>query len=114
MNLKAYRLALIKDSGSDGYRSRISFSLGPLPLMMSNVSVTALATTLSINSQTTKSFTNYTKTLVQVHRWNSTPPQFIYLDLHGNVPDGVRVLAHIIVLKDTFQMLMQVLLILPL
>lgn len=89
MNLKAYRLALIKDSGSDDYRPRISFNLGPLPLMMSNVSVTALATTLSINSQTTKSLTNYTKTLVQVHRWNSTPPQFIYLDLHGNLPGGV-------------------------
>ena len=64
---------------------------------MQNISVTALGTTISINSQTTKTFTTYTKTLVQFHRWNSTPPQFIYLDLHGSAPGGARVLAHMIV-----------------
>ena len=90
----AYRLILVKDFGSNNYRSRIGFNLGSLsigyytfvceffPIVMSNVSVTALGTTISINSQTTKTFTTYTKTVVQFHRWNSTPPQFIYLDLH--------------------------------
>ena len=106
----AYRLALVKDSGSDDYRSRIGFNLGSLPIgyytfvceffpiVMSNVSVTALGTTISINSQTTKTFPTYTKTLVQFHRWNSTPPQFIYLDLHGSASSsGRRVLAHMVV-----------------
>ena len=65
---------------------------------MSNVSVTALGTNISINSQATKTFPTYTKTLVQFHRWNSTPPQFIYLDLHGSAPGGSsRVLAHMVV-----------------
>ena len=65
---------------------------------MSNVSVTALGTTISINSQTTKTFPTYTKTLVQFHRWNSTPPQFIYLDLHGSASNNdSRVSAHMIV-----------------
>ena len=89
MNKKAYQLSLVKDSGSNNYRSRIGFNLGSLPIgyytfvceifppIMTNVSVTALGTTISINNQTTKTFSTYTKTLVQFHRWNSTPPQFI-------------------------------------
>ena len=100
MNKKAYQLTLNKDSGSTNYRSRIGFNLGSLnigyytfvcefyPPSMSNVSVTALGTTISINKQTTKTFPTYTKTLVQFHRWNSTPPQFIYLDLHGSTLDN--------------------------
>ena len=110
MNKNAYRLALVKDSGSDDYRSRIGFNLGPLPIgyytsvceffpiVMTNVSVTALGTTISINSQTTKTFPTYTKTPVQFYRWNSTPPQFIYLDWHGSAAGGgSRVLAHMVV-----------------
>ena len=100
MNKKAYQLSLVKDSGSNNYRSRIGFNLGSLPIGyytfvceffppdMTNVSVTVLGTTISINNQTTKTFTTYTKTLVQFHRWNSTPPQFIYLDLHGSAPSN--------------------------
>ena len=99
MNKKNYQLSLIKDSGSPNYRSRIGFNLGSLPIGyytfvceffppgMTNVSVTALGTSISINNQTTKTFSTYTKTLVQFHRWNSTP-QFIYLDLHGSTPDN--------------------------
>ena len=107
---KAYQIFLVKDSGSDNYRSRIGFNLGSLPIgyytfvceffptIMSNVSETALGTTISINSQTTKTFSTYTKTLVQFHRWNSTPPQFIYLDLHGSASNNdPRVLAFIVV-----------------
>ena len=65
---------------------------------MTNVSVTALGTTISINSQATKTLPTYAKTLVEFHRWNSTPPQFIYLDLHGSASgDGSRVLAYMVV-----------------
>ena len=100
MNKKAYHLTLNKDLGSTNYRSRIGFNLGSLnigyytfvceffPPTMTNVSVTALGTTISITKQATKTFQTYTKTIVQFHRWNSTPPQFIYLDLHGSTPDN--------------------------
>ena len=100
MNKKAYHLTLNKDLGSTNYRSRIGFNLGSLnigyytfvceffPPSMTNVSVTALGTTISITKQATKTFQTYTKTIVQFHRWNSTPPQFIYLDLHGSTPDN--------------------------
>ena len=110
MNKKAYQLSLVKDSGSNNYRSRIGVNLGSLPIgyytfvceffppVTTNVSVTALGTTISINNQTTKTFSTYTKTLVQFHRWNSTPPQFIYLDLHGSVPsNNLRALALMVV-----------------
>ena len=106
----AYRITLIKDLGSINYRSRIGFNLGSLsieyytfvceffPIVMSNVSVTASGTTISINSQTTKTFPTYTKTVVQFHRWNSTSPQFIYFDLHGSEPsNNRRILAHMVV-----------------
>ena len=101
-NKEAYRLVLIKDLGSNDYRSRIGFNLGSLsigyytfvceffPFVMTNVSVTALGTTISINKQATKTFSTYTKTEVQFHRWNSTPPQFIYFDLHGSEPSSAR------------------------
>ena len=100
----------MKDSGSSNYRSRIGFNLGSLPIgyytfvceffpvVMSNVSVTALGTTISISSQTTKTFLTYAKTLVQFYHWNSTPPQFIYLDLHVSAAGGGSiVLAHMVV-----------------
>ena len=106
----AYRMTLIKDLGSDDYRSRIGFNLGSLPIgyytlvceffpiVMSNVSVTALGTTISINSQATKTFPTYAKTLIQFHRWNSTPPQFICFDLHGSESSNARrILAYMVV-----------------
>ena len=109
-NKKAYQISLIKDLGSNNYRSRIGFNLGSLPIgyytfvceffpsEMYNVSVTALGTTISINKQATKTYSTYTKTLVQFHRWNSTPPQFIYLDLHGSeTSNNSRVSAFMVV-----------------
>ena len=110
INKNAYRVVVVKDLGSNNYRSRIGFNLGSLPIgyytfvcefypfVMSNVSVTASGTTISINKQETKTFPTYTKTVVQFHRWNSTPPQFIYFDLHGSEPSNSRrMLAHIVV-----------------
>ena len=100
MNKKVYQLRLNKDLGSTNYRSRIGFNLGSLnigyytfvceffPPSMTNVSVTASGTTISINKQATKTLETFTKTIVQFHRWNSTPPQFIYLDLHGSTPNN--------------------------
>ena len=43
------------------------------------------ATTLSISNHTTKNFEKYTRTIIHFHRWDSSPPQFLFLDLHGTV-----------------------------
>ena len=117
VNKKASTLKLLfeKDSPNQ-YRSRLGFNLHPLPVgyytmvvewfppEMNEVSVTPQATTISISNYITKTFEKYTKTLVHFHRWNSSPPQYIFLDLHGTVrhPSLINV-GHLIVygLKET-------------
>ena len=55
------------------------------PPEINEVSVTPQATTLSISNHTTKNFEKYTRTIIHFHRWDSSPPQFLFLDLHGTV-----------------------------
>ena len=117
VNKKAYSLKLLfeKDSPNQ-YRSRLGFNLHLLPVgyytmvvewfppEMNEVSVTPQATTISISNYTTKSFEKYTKTLIHFHRWSSSPPQYIYLDLHGTVRHSSFIkVGHLIVygLKET-------------
>ena len=73
---------------------------------MNDVSVTPQATTISIPNYTTKTMEKYTKTLNHFHRWSSSPPQYIFLDLHGTVRDTLFLkVGHLIVhmhgLKET-------------
>ena len=96
VNKKAYFLRVVlKDNSPNQYRSRLGFNLHPLPVgyytmvvewfppEMNEVSVTPQATTLSISNHTTKNFEKYTRAIIHFHRWNSSPPKYIYLDLHG-------------------------------
>ena len=117
VNKKAYFLKLLfeKDSPNQ-HRSRLGFNLHPLPVgyytmvvewfppEMNEVSVTPQATTISISNHTTKTFEKYTKTVIHFHRWGSSPPQYIYLDLHGTVrnPSLIKI-GHLIVygVKET-------------
>ena len=116
INKKAYDIQLVLEKNSPNqYRSRLGFNLHPLPVgyytmvvewfppEMNEVSVTPQATTISISNHTTKIFEKFTKTLIHFHRWNSSPPQFIYLDLHGTVRDTTSVNGHLIVygVKET-------------
>ena len=116
INKKAYDIQLVLEKDSPNqYRSRLGFNLHPLPVgyytmvvewfppEMNEVSVTPQATTISISNHTTKIFEKYTKTLIHSHRWNSSPPQFIYLDLHGTVRNKISVNGHLIVygVKET-------------
>ena len=108
INKKAYEFTLVKDTdGSNDYRSRIGFNLFKLPLgyftfvveyfppEMNNVIVTAQGTTISIASQTTKTFGNYTKTLVKFHNFTKTTPDFIFINLHGKTISSTT--GHLIV-----------------
>ena len=98
----------MKDTdGSNDYRSRIGFNLYSLslgyytfvieyhPPEMTNVIVTAQGTTISINSQTTKIFSNYTKTLVKFHNFTKTTPDYIFINLHGKTTSSTT--GHLIV-----------------
>ena len=117
VNKKAYFLKLLfeKDSPNQ-YRSRLGFNLYKLPVgyytmvvewfppEMNEVSVTPQAPTISISNYTTKTFEKYTKTVSRFHRWNSSPPQFLYLDLHGTVRNpSLMTIGHLIVygVKET-------------
>ena len=108
INKKAYEFTLVKDTdGSNDYRSRIGFNIYSLPLgyytfvveyvppEMTNVIVTAQGTTISINSQTTKIFSNYTKTLVKFHNFTKTTPDYIFINLHGKTTSSTT--GHLIV-----------------
>ena len=117
INKKAYSLKLLFEKGSPNqYRSRLGFNLYKLPVgyytmvvewfppEMNEVSVTPQATTISISDHTTKTFEKYTKTVIHFHRWGSSPPQYLYLDLHGTVRNpSLMIIGHLIVygVKET-------------
>ena len=74
------------------------------PPEMNDLSVTPQATTISISNYATKTFEKYTKTVIKFHRWGSSPPQFLYLDLHGTVSKrSFLTIGHLIVygVKET-------------
>ena len=117
INNKGYQLRLLFEKGSPyQYQSRVGFNLYKLPVgyytlviewfppEMNELSVTPQATTISISNYATKTFEKYTKTVINFHRWGSSPPQFLYLDLHGTVrnPSFITI-GHLIVygVKET-------------
>ena len=108
INKKAYEFTLVKDTdGSNDYRSRIGFNLYSLPLgyytiiieymppEMTNVIVTVQGTTINIASQTTKTFNNYTKTLIKFHNWRKSTPDYLFINLHGKTTSST--IGHLIV-----------------
>ena len=117
INKKAYQLRLLfQKSSPNQYQSRVGFNLYKLPVgyytfvvewfppEMSELSVAVQGTTISISNYVTKTFENYTKTVVNFHRWGSSPPQFIYIDLQGSVTfPSLLTIGHLIVygVKET-------------
>ena len=117
INKKAYQLKLLfQKSSPNQYQSRLGFNLYKLPVgyytlvvewfppEMSELSVAVQGTTISISNYATKTFEKYTKTAINFHRWGSSPPQFIYLDLHGTVTfPSLLTIGHLIVygVKET-------------
>ena len=117
INKKAYQLKLLfQKSSPNQYQSRLGFNLFKLPVgyytlvvewfppEMNELSVTVQGTTISISNYATKTFENYTKTVINFHRWGSSPPQFIYLNLNGTVTfPSLLTIGHLIVygVKET-------------
>ena len=117
INKKAYQLKLLfQKSSPNQYQSRLGFNLYKLPVgyytfivewfppEMNELSVTVQGTTISISNYATKTFENYTKTVVNFHRWGSSPPQFIYINLNGTVTfPSLLTIGHLIVygVKET-------------
>ena len=85
--------ALIWKNASNLYSGRLGLNMYQLPegehticiefwpVTMNNVSVDVVSTSLNITQQSTKQFYNYTRSIVHMHKWHISPPEFIYLNL---------------------------------
>ena len=94
-NNKAYGITLIKDSGSNDYRSRIGFNIYPLaigtytivfefyPPEMTNIQLSCTASEAYIHKAVQRDFTAYSKLLVQFNNNSKQTPDYIYLTMHG-------------------------------
>ena len=94
-NKKAYDMTLIKDSGSNDYRSRIGFNIYPLaigtytivfeffPPEMTNIQLSCDASEAYIHKAVQRDFTDYSKLLVQFNNNSKQTPDYIYLTMHG-------------------------------
>ena len=91
VNKKAYSFRIGKGPQNQ-YSSRIGFNMFKLlegeytlaieffPPSMTNLSVDVVSTSLNIG-QATKLFPNYSRSIVHLHKWRITPPEYIYIDL---------------------------------
>ena len=48
---------------------------------MTGVSVNVVSASLNVGKQTTKKLSNYSRSIVHLHKWRISPPEYIFLDL---------------------------------
>ena len=48
---------------------------------MNGANLDVESTSLNINKQSTKTFTNYTRSIINMHKWHISPPEYIMVDL---------------------------------
>jgi len=75
------------------YASRLGFNMYKLPegeftlvieffaLVMDQVTVSVVPTSLNISQQSTKLFSKYSRPITHLHKYDVTPPEYIYIDL---------------------------------
>ena len=107
-NKKAYDITLIKDSGSNDYRSRIGFNIYTLaigtytivfefyPPEMTNIQLLCTASEAYIHKAVQRDFTAYSKLLVQFNNNSKQTPNYIYLTMHGTAT-ATPVQCHLVV-----------------
>ena len=107
-NKKAYDITLIKDSGSNDYRSRIGFNIYTLaigtytivfefyPQEMTNIQLSCTASEAYIHKAVQRDFTAYSKLLVQFNNNSKQTPNYIYLTMHGTAT-ATPVQCHLVV-----------------
>ena len=107
-NKKAYDITLIKDSGSNDYRSSIGFNIYTLaigtytivfefyPPEMTNIQLSCTASEAYIHKAVQRDFTAYSKLLVQFNNNSKQTPNYIYLTMHGTAT-ATPVQCHVVV-----------------
>ena len=110
VNKKAYKFKMGKDAQNE-YSSRIGFNMFKLPEgeytlaieffppSTTNLSVSVVSTSLNIGQQSTRLFVNYSRSIVHLHKWSITPPEYIYIDMHcqGTASSSTQGVGYLIV-----------------
>ena len=111
INKKAYALKINKRSSDNMFLGRIGFNMFKIPEgeyticveffpgEMDGVNVNAVSTALNVTQQTTKVFANYSRSIIHMHKWRISPPEYLMLDLkwQGEADDSSPGDAHLII-----------------
>ena len=111
INKKAYALKIDKRSSDNMFLGRIGFNMFKIPEgeyticveffpgKMDGVNVNAVSTSLNVNQQATKVFVNYSRSIIHMHKWRISPPEYLMLDLkwQGKADDTSPGDAHLII-----------------
>ena len=111
INKKAYALKIDKRSSDNMFLGRIGFDMFKIPEgeyticveffpgRIDGVNVNAVSTSLNVNRQATKVFVNYSRSIIHMHKWRISPPEYLMLDLkwQGKAGDASPGDAHLII-----------------
>jgi len=69
------------------------------PPSTTNLLVSVVSTSLNIGQQATKLFVNYSRSIVHLHKWSMTPPEYIYIDMYcqGTASSSTQGVGYLIV-----------------
>jgi len=110
MSIKKLTASKWKKNAQNEYSSRLGFNMFKLPEgeytltieflppSTTHLSVNVVSTSLNIGQQSTKVFVNYRRSIVLLHKWSITPPEYIYIDIHcmGIASNSVQGSGHLI------------------
>ena len=111
INKKAYALKIDKRSSDNMFLGRMGFDMYKIPEgeyticveffpgKMDGVNVNAQSTSLNVNRQATKVFANYSRSIIHMHKWRISPPEYLMLDLkwQGKAEDVSPGDAHLVI-----------------
>ena len=111
INKTAYAMKISKRSSDNMFLGRIGFDMYKIPEgeyticveffpgKMDGVNVNAVSTALNVNRQATKVFANYSRSIIHMHKWRISPPEYLMLDLkwQGEAEDVSPGDAHLII-----------------
>ena len=111
INKKAYALKINKRSSDNMFLGRIGFNMFKIPEgeyticveffpgKMDGVNVNAVSASLNVNQQATKVFVNYSRSIIHMHKWRISPPEYLMLDLkwQGEADDSSPGQAYLII-----------------
>ena len=94
INKKAYALKINKRSSDNMFLGRLGFNMFKIPEGEYTICVE-----LNVNRQATKVFKTYSRSIIHMHKWRISPPEYLMLDLkwQGKADDASPGNAHLII-----------------